>query len=96
MSSRADTRTSVLVFAREPRAGQVKTRLIPRLGAEGAARLHARLVQRALATARAARLGPVELWGSRCQRGADLGARRAGSRAEWTPCWRPRRTAGTR
>lgn len=75
MSSRAATRTSVLVFARESRPGRVKTRLIPQLGAEGAARLHARLVARALATARAARLGPVELWGSRRQRGADLGER---------------------
>jgi len=63
------------VFAREPRAGRVKTRLIPLLGAEGAARLHARLVARTLATARAAALGPVELWGTRRQRGADLGAR---------------------
>jgi uncharacterized protein len=75
MSSRAATRTSVLVFARDSRPGRVKTRLIPLLGADGAARLHARLVARALATARAARLGPVVLWGSRRQRGADLGAR---------------------
>jgi hypothetical protein len=75
MSWRADTRTSVVVFAREPRAGRVKTRLIPLLGAEGAARLHARLVAHALATARTARLGKVELWSTRRQRGADLGAR---------------------
>lgn len=75
MSWRTDTRTRVLVFAREPRAGRVKTRLIPLLGAEGAARLHARLLRRALATARAARLGGVELWGLRRQRGADLGLR---------------------
>lgn len=75
MSSRGITRTSVLVFAREPRAGRVKTRLIPLLGPAGAARLHTRLVRRALATARAARLGRVERWGLRRQRGADLGAR---------------------
>jgi rSAM/selenodomain-associated transferase 1 len=75
MSWRADTRTSVVVFARAPRAGRVKTRLIPLLGEAGAARLHARLVARALATARAARLGPVALWSTRRQRGADLGAR---------------------
>jgi hypothetical protein len=75
MSWRADTRTSVVVFAREARPGRVKTRLIPLLGAHGAARLHARLVARALATARAARLGEVELWSTRRQRGADLGAR---------------------
>lgn len=75
MSWRADTRTKVLVFAREARPGRVKTRLIPLLGAHGAARLHARLLERALATARAARLGEVTLWSSRRQRGADLGAR---------------------
>jgi len=75
MSWPADTRTSVLVFAREARAGRVKTRLIPLLGAEGAARLYARLVRCALATARDARLGEVTLWSTRRQRGADLGAR---------------------
>jgi rSAM/selenodomain-associated transferase 1 len=64
----------VLVFARAARPGQVKTRLIPLLGAHGAARLHARLVERALATARAARLGAATLWSTRRQRGADLGA----------------------
>lgn len=75
MSSRADTRTKVIVFARAPRAGRVKTRLIPLLGEQGAARLHARLLRRALATALEADLGPVELWTMRRQRGADLGAR---------------------
>ena len=75
MNWRADTRTRVLVFARAPRAGGVKTRLIPLLGEAGAARLHARLVRRALATARAARVGGVRLWTTRRQRGADLGAR---------------------
>ncbi len=75
MTWRADTRTEVIVFARESRAGRVKTRLIPLLGAEGAARLHARLVARALATARAARLGGVQLWTTRRQRGKDLGER---------------------
>ncbi|MDH3320450.1 MAG: glycosyltransferase [Betaproteobacteria bacterium] len=75
MSWRADTRTKVLVFAREARPGRVKTRLIPLLGAHGAAHLHARLVRRALRTARAARLGAVELWSTRRQRGRDLGER---------------------
>jgi len=73
---RADTRTKVIVFARAPRAGRVKTRLIPLLGEQGAARLHARLLRRALRTARGARLGAVELWtAERQQRGADLGER---------------------
>ena len=75
MSSRADTRTKVIVFARAARAGRVKTRLIPLLGEQGAARLHARLLRRALATAVESSLGPVELWTTRRQRGADLGAR---------------------
>lgn len=52
----------VLVFARAPVAGQAKTRLIPALGAEGAARLHRRLVLQALAVASKASPGEVELW----------------------------------
>jgi uncharacterized protein len=53
--------TAVIVFARAPTPGRAKTRLVPRLGAWGAARLHARLAQRAVSTAAKARLGPVEL-----------------------------------
>jgi hypothetical protein len=53
--------TALVVFAKAPQPGRVKTRLVPRLGRAGAARLHARLVERAVRTARAARLGPVEL-----------------------------------
>lgn len=52
---------AVIVFAKAPDPGAVKTRLVPLLGADGAAALHARLVERALATARAAAIGPVEL-----------------------------------
>lgn len=44
-------RQAVLVFARAPVPGQAKTRLIPRLGAAGAAALHAGLVDRTLQTA---------------------------------------------
>jgi len=51
----------VIVFAKAPVPGSAKTRLIPALGAAGAARFHARLVERALGTACAASLGPVEL-----------------------------------
>ncbi len=50
-----------IVFAKAPRAGEVKTRLIPLLGAEGAAALHRQLVHRTLVTATDAGLGPVEL-----------------------------------
>ncbi|MGQ0750880.1 MAG: TIGR04282 family arsenosugar biosynthesis glycosyltransferase [Betaproteobacteria bacterium] len=53
--------TRLIVFARTPQPGAVKTRLIPLLGAEGAAALHVRLLERTLATARAADIGPVEL-----------------------------------
>ena len=55
------TPVAIAVFARAPRAGRVKSRLIAKLGAWRAARLHARLVERALRAARAARVGPLEL-----------------------------------
>ena len=41
----------ILVFAKAPVAGTVKTRLIPALGAQGAAQLHRRLVRYTLRTA---------------------------------------------
>jgi len=69
------------VFSRVAAPGRVKTRLIPRLGEWGAARLHGRLTACALRTALAARCGPVELHltsprrGAKLQRGADLGER---------------------
>jgi uncharacterized protein len=53
--------TSILVFAKAPVPGAAKTRLIPALGADGAAALHERFVARTLATAAAAATGPVEL-----------------------------------
>lgn len=52
----------LVVFAKAPVPGCAKTRLIPALGADGAARLHRHLVRRALATAVESGLGPVELW----------------------------------
>ncbi len=51
----------ILVFAKAPQPGRVKTRLIPALGAEGAARLAERLLDHALEQVRAAGVGPVEL-----------------------------------
>ncbi|MEK6211342.1 MAG: TIGR04282 family arsenosugar biosynthesis glycosyltransferase [Pseudomonadota bacterium] len=53
---------SVLIFARAPVAGSVKTRLIPLLGDHGAAALYRNLVERALTVARESGVGPVELW----------------------------------
>ncbi|WP_026296494.1 MULTISPECIES: TIGR04282 family arsenosugar biosynthesis glycosyltransferase [unclassified Thioalkalivibrio] len=52
----------VLVFARAPEPGRTKTRLIPALGAKGAARLHERLLEHALDVARQVAPDHVELW----------------------------------
>lgn len=82
---------AIAVFARAPVPGAAKTRLIPRLGAQGAARLQAQLID--LAVTRALAVAPLEtcLWldGEPAstaspggvpvytQRGEDLGARMA-------------------
>lgn len=50
------------VLAKAPVAGLAKTRLIPALGAAGAARLQRRLTRQTLATVQAAGLGPLTLW----------------------------------
>jgi rSAM/selenodomain-associated transferase 1 len=52
----------VLVFTRTPVPGQVKTRLIPAIGAGRAANLHRAMLWRTVATAVEARIGPVGLW----------------------------------
>ncbi len=57
----ADRGTRLLVFAKAPEPGRVKTRLIPALGAEGAADLQRRMLRHALGRARASAIGPVEL-----------------------------------
>jgi rSAM/selenodomain-associated transferase 2/rSAM/selenodomain-associated transferase 1 len=44
----------LILFARYPVAGQAKTRLIPELGPDGAARLHRRMTEHAVAVARQA------------------------------------------
>ena len=56
------TETLIVVFARAPEPGRAKTRLLPLLGADGAAALQALLIERTLATALAASVGRVELW----------------------------------
>ena len=53
---------ALIVFARAPEPGRVKTRLVPLLGGQGAARLHARLVEQTLETALAAGFGKVDLY----------------------------------
>jgi rSAM/selenodomain-associated transferase 1 len=56
------TETRIIVFARAPAPGAAKTRLIPLLGAAGAAALQEMLIERTLATARDSNIGPVDLW----------------------------------
>jgi len=61
-ASAAENVCRVMVFARAPTPGEAKTRLIPALGAAGAAALHRRLVMHCLRAAGDSRLGLVELW----------------------------------
>src|SRR5439155_1446613 len=82
-------RSRLTGIARAPLPGRVKTRLVPRLGEWGAARLQARLTRQAVRTALAARCGEVQLhvaprihapwksWGValKSQHGRDLGER---------------------
>jgi rSAM/selenodomain-associated transferase 1 len=77
----------IIVFARAPVLGRVKTRLVPALGEWRTLQLHRRLLCHALRTALATRCGPVEVHATarhsllarapalRLQRGADLGER---------------------
>lgn len=52
----------VAVFAKEPRSGQVKTRLQPMLGAEGALALHEALIRYVCDNLQLSGLCPLELW----------------------------------
>jgi rSAM/selenodomain-associated transferase 1 len=58
----AEPRVDVAVFARVPTPGRAKTRLIPRLGADGAARLQHQLIALALGRACALPDARVTLW----------------------------------
>ena len=51
----------IVIFAKAPLAGMCKTRLIPALGADGAAMLARQLLDHALAQAMSAGIGTVEL-----------------------------------
>lgn len=55
-------RRRLLVFGREPRAGRVKTRLIPALGAAGAAALYKQMLIDTVAKASCIDNVDVELW----------------------------------
>lgn len=52
---------TVIIFAKTPLPGCAKTRLIPALGADGAAKLAAHMLRHALQAAVAAEIGPVEI-----------------------------------
>jgi rSAM/selenodomain-associated transferase 1 len=81
--------TRIVIFAKQPVPGRVKTRLIPALGADGAARLAAEMLERTIAAALETGL-EVELCGDpdptfwhagkvhlSCQGEGDLGERLA-------------------
>lgn len=53
---------AIAILAKAPVPGLAKTRLMPALGAEGAAALAARLLEHAAIQAVSAALGPVTLW----------------------------------
>lgn len=55
-------RADIAIFAKAPMPGYAKTRLIPALGAEGAAALQATMIRRAVETALAARPARITLW----------------------------------
>jgi len=57
----AGSQPRLVIFAKAPQPGHAKTRLIPALGAEGAAALARRMLDHALTQALAAGIGPVEL-----------------------------------
>ena len=56
------TDSAILIFSKAPEAGQVKTRLLPHLNAEQAAKLHVELTQNRLQMCTAAGLCDVQLW----------------------------------
>lgn len=52
----------ILIFAKAPRPGQVKTRLIPVFGVQAATRLHVEMLQATVRSVSNADLAPVQLW----------------------------------
>ena len=62
MNAERGNRVDLAILAKAPVPGLAKTRLIPHLGAEGAAALQRWLLQRMVTTALAADVGPVTLW----------------------------------
>lgn len=77
---------TLIVFAREPIPGAVKTRLIPALGPDGAARLYERLLGIALRAASATPCARRQLW---CAGGPAEGGQCARLAAEHGLAWYP-------
>jgi uncharacterized protein len=81
-SDRANrTDWTLILMARVPQAGRVKTRLAGKLGAEGAAALHARLLRQTLRRAQRARGARIEWWFDGSRDAADTFLRGAPSDA---------------
>ena len=62
VSPESSPQIAIAIMAKAPIAGLAKTRLIPHLGADGAAALQRWLLERTVRTALASGLGPVTLW----------------------------------
>ena len=62
----------LIQFTKRPIAGQVKTRLIPAIGAEAATQVHLALLSQTLQTLAASELGPVELWLDKMPTATDI------------------------
>jgi len=72
--ARTEPRVRIAVLAKAPVAGLAKTRLIPHLGADGAAALQRWLLRHTLATVHASGVGPVTLWCAPDTRNPDFAA----------------------
>ncbi|MBI4005809.1 MAG: TIGR04282 family arsenosugar biosynthesis glycosyltransferase [Gammaproteobacteria bacterium] len=57
-----DNRGVLIIFTRTPVPGQTKTRLIPSLGADGAATLHTRILLNTLQEASRSSFSAIQLW----------------------------------
>jgi rSAM/selenodomain-associated transferase 1 len=79
------SRVGVAILARAPIPGAAKTRLIPALGAEGAARLQRWMLQRTVAMALVADVGPVSLWCAGDPAHPDFAVCRAFGRVDLQP-----------
>ncbi len=62
MTSVLDSQACIVIFAREPVSGHVKTRLEPALGADGCLQLYQALLQKTVQTVSTARLAAWQLW----------------------------------